>query len=73
LGVAVLGFGLGLTCASAAAAATEPSSVTPLSADTVAPTPVPDKDAEVLCRRIEVTGSHLSKERVCMTRKQWEK
>ena len=51
------------------AATTQASDAAPAASDAAAK-PV-DHSQDIICKRVEVTGSHLSKDRVCKTRKVW--
>ena len=65
----------GLALAGLAPAHADPATTAP-SASGAAPSaedpakPV-DHSQDVICKRVEVTGSHMAKERVCKTRKLW--
>lgn len=43
------------------------------SAPQATPAALPDPNKEMVCRRIEVTGSLARKERVCKTRGEWQR
>ena len=65
--------GLALAAPVAASAANEPTPTVSATADAAKPPAPVDRGDEVLCRRIEVTGSHMGRDRVCKTRRDWEK
>ncbi|HEY2658978.1 MAG TPA: hypothetical protein VGI79_04600 [Caulobacteraceae bacterium] len=78
----VAGFGLVLLCSAptladpirpAASATTSgaPAASAPQVGANGASNKPPDPAKELICKRVEVTGSHMGKERVCKTRKAW--
>lgn len=68
---AVAGLALaGLTQAHADPATPPPAASDAAPAADGAAKPV-DHSQDVICKRVEVTGSHMAKERVCKTRKLW--
>ena len=68
IGRLVLALGLGLAVSSTAMAQT------PVAAPAVAPSPAPakvDPDLEIVCKRVDVSGTRIQLPKKCMTRKDW--
>jgi hypothetical protein len=68
IGRLVLALTLGLAVSSSALAQT------PVVAPAVAPTPAPakvDPDLEIVCKRVDVSGTRIQLPKKCMTRKDW--
>jgi hypothetical protein len=68
IGRLVLALALGLAVSSTALAQT------PVAAPVVAPSPVPakvDADLEIVCKRVDVSGTRIQLPKKCMTRKDW--
>ncbi|CAN1551065.1 hypothetical protein MCEMIH16_02175 [Caulobacteraceae bacterium] len=68
IGRLVVALGLGL------AVSTTVLAQTPVVAPAIAPTPAPakvDPDLEIVCKRVDVSGTRIQLPKKCMTRKDW--